>query len=200
MVSILSKKHFTNIVLTVLGLAFLNACTSSSGGSAVDDALNVPGSQTASNLPKEDDFQDPRAYCPKTVLREGTETYDIYPTGVKAEDEGASDKIRYRATISEVVRECNSAGQYLNIKVGVRGRYLSGPGGETGAFSMPLRVAVTRGSDVLYSELHQIPAEILPGRSNGSFTYVDKNISILRPDNPNILIYVGYDEGPYDTQ
>lgn len=184
----------------VSALLVLTACNSSGTGSGVDDALQIEPNTQASNVPVADAIQDPRAYCPKTVLREGTETFNVYPTGVKAEDEGAAAQIRYRASITETVRECNSAGQFLNIKVGVRGRYLSGPKGETGAFNMPLRVAVTRGEEVLYSELHQIPAEILPGRTNGAFSYVDKNISILKPDNPNVLIYVGYDEGPYDTK
>ena len=109
-------------------------------------------------------------------------------------------QLRFRATISEVARECNTAGPFLNIKVGVRGRYLSGPKGETGQFAMPVRVAVTQGDSVLYSKLHQIPAEILPGRSNGTFSYVDNEISIPQPDRENVIIYVGYDEGPYDTE
>ncbi|MEZ5800989.1 MAG: hypothetical protein R3D29_11685 [Nitratireductor sp.] len=64
-------------------------------------------------------FRDLRAYCPKTVLRAGTETYDIYPAKMKKDDPEREKKLRFRATISDVVRECNSAGAMLNIKVGV---------------------------------------------------------------------------------
>lgn len=183
-------------------LAGLVACNSSGGGSGVDDALQIesPSASNVSTVPQPDAIQDPRAYCPKILLRDGTQVYDVYPDGTKAEDENASKLLKYRSTITETVRECNSAGQYLNIKVGVRGRYLSGPKGDTGAFNMPIRVAVTRGEEVLYSQLHQVPADIPVGRRNGNFAYVDQNISILKPENPNILIYVGFDEGPYDTK
>ncbi len=56
-----------------------------------------------------------------------------------------------------------------------------------------------RGEDVLYSQLHKIPADIPPGQTNGVFSYVDENISIPMPDKDNLRIFVGYDEGPYDT-
>ena len=180
---------------------FLASCNSSGTGN-VDNTLNVtPGSgQQSANLPQVDEIQDPRAYCPKAVLRAGTETFDVYPKGVSKDDEGASSKLRYRATISEIARECNYASGFINIRVGVRGRYLSGPGGETGSFPMPVRVAVTQGDNVLYTQLHQIQADIPPGQRNGTFSYVDGNISIPEPDRENVIIYVGYDEGPYDTE
>lgn len=180
---------------------FLASCNSS-GTNKVDDALNVAPqeNQQIATAPAQDAIQDPRAYCPKTVIRGGTETYNVYPKGITKDDEGASAELLYRGTITEVVRECNTAGAFLNIRVGVRGRYLTGPKGVAGSFQMPVRVAVTRGDEVLYSTLHQIPATLEPGQPNGTFAYVDNNISIPKPENPNVLIYVGYDEGPYDTE
>lgn len=188
-------------MLSMVAAALLTACNSS-GTNKVDDALNVSpqNNQIASNQPAPDQYQDPRAYCPKTVIRGGTETYNVYPKGVTKDDPEASTQLLYRGTITEVVRECNSAGAFLNIRVGVRGRYLTGPKGIPGSFDMPVRVAVTRGESVLYSELHQIPATLQPGEQNGNFAYVDNNISIPKPESENILIYVGYDEGPYDTE
>ena len=180
-------------------LAGLAGCNSA-GTNNVENTLDVAnGGQSGANVPVEDAIQDPRAYCPQTVLRAGTETYDIYPKGVSKGDEGASAKLKFRATISDIARECNTAGAFLNIRVGVRGRYLSGPAGEPGSYTMPLRVAVTQGDTVLYSQLHQIPAEIQPGKLNGTFSYVDSNVSIPKPEDRNVLVYVGYDEGPYET-
>lgn len=197
-VKMLSQKFSTAISFVALAtLAGLAGCNSTDTASNVENTLNVQQTQQAGNLPVADEIQDIRAYCPKIVLREGTETFNIYQDGVKAEDDGAAKLIKYRATITDTVRECNSAGQFLNIKVGIKGRYLSGPKSDVGSFNMPIRVAVTRGDEVLYSQLHQVYAEIPVGRTNGAFAYVDKNISILKPDSPNILIYVGYDEGPY---
>jgi hypothetical protein len=184
------------------GLAAMLAGCNSAGTAGVEDTLDVsqPANQQVTGLPKEDQVQDPRAFCPKAVIRAGTETFNVYPQGVDPEEAGSSAKLRWRSTISEVARECNSAGEFLNIRVGVRGRYLSGPSGETGIFTMPVRVAAVQGDTVLYSKLHQIPAEIPPGRLNGTFAYVDNEVSIPKPEGKNIVIYVGFDEGPYDTQ
>lgn len=184
--------------LVALGLVLV-ACNSSADGSKVDKALTVqPTTQqlgATNGRPLNDKAQNPRAYCPKTVLRAGTQTFNIFPEGVSEEDAGASQQLRYRASITDHVRECNSAGEFINIDVGIRGRFISGPKGEKGAFMLPLRIAVLRGDDVLYTQLHEVWAEILPGRSNGAFTYVDKNISILKPQSENLRIFIGFDTG-----
>lgn len=194
-------------------LAAISACTASNGNQVentldVNQAPNADSAQASVQiapqttiLPAVDPVQDLRGVCPAINVRTGTETFNIYPTGVKAEDEGAGQSLLYRATVTQTARECNSAGdgRFLNIRVGVRGRYISGPNGTTGSFSMPLRIAVTKGEQVLYSQLHQIDAYIPEGRTNGAFQYIDNNISIPKPDKRNVLIYVGFDEGPYDT-
>lgn len=194
-----SFKKLANITGLVSLMALLAACNSAGEGSSVDKALTVQPAieqvSSSNGRPLVDQAQDPRAFCPKTVLRSGTETFNIFPEGVSGEEAGSSQELRYRASITEHVRECNSAGQFLNIDVGIRGRFISGPKGEKGAFMLPLRVAVVRGDDVLYTQLHEVWAEILPGRSNGAFTYVDKNISILKPENPNVQIFIGFDTG-----
>lgn len=197
------KKNLIN-GFSLIGLSLFLASCNSSGTNTVDDALNVtPNTSTneqMASVPQPDKIQDPRAYCPKTVIRAGTETYNVYPKGIKSGDEGANSQLLYRASISEVARECNRAGPNINIRVGARGRYLTGPKGQPGSFQMPIRVAVTRGDEVLYSQLHQVPATIDPGNTTGTFSYVDGNISFPIPENENVIIYVGYDEGPYDTE
>ena len=73
---------------------------------------------------------------------------------------------------------------------------INGPTSESGTFEMPVRVAVTQGSSVLYSELHQVIGTIEAGKSNGFFRFVDGNIYIPKPERENVLVYAGYDEGP----
>ncbi len=165
------------------------ACNSSGGG-GVANTLEV-----AKKQPLDENF-DPRAYCPKTVLRAGTETYRVYEKGVKKSDPGSGSSLRFQGTISEVVRECNYKGGMLNIRVGLSGKIINGPTAENGSINMPVRVAVTQGSSVLYSELHQVVGTIEPGKSNGFFRFVDGNIFIPKPSAENIVVYAGYDEGP----
>lgn len=185
-------------ILALTGLLALAAGCNSSTGTKPSEALDV---SNESQAPSGTELaQDPRAYCPKTVLRAGTETYRIFPKGVKRDDPGALAKLRFQATITQVSRECNYQPNRLNMRVGVAGRVINGPTGETGTIEMPVRIAVTRGDEVLYSRLHQIPATIPEGGGNTTFRFVDNFVDVPIPDKPNLLVYVGYDEGPYDAQ
>lgn len=193
----LSINLFNNIKSsTALSLALLvglSACTSSGGGGVLDSA----GSKKKTS---EEEILDLRAYCPKTTIRAGTETMRVYAKGVKKEDEGSSKKLRFQATIQEVVRECNYIAETLTIRVGVAGRVINGPTGEVGALELPIRIAVTRGDDVLYSQLHKIQTLIEASRGNATFRFVDEAVNIDKPTKQNIIIHVGFDEGPYDTK
>jgi hypothetical protein len=173
----------------------LSACSSSGGETGGSDRSSGPQATLDTSLAEVpvDEVQDPRAYCPKAIMRAGTETFDVYPDGMKDDDPEKPKKLRFRATITDIVRECNSAGPMLKIKVGVAGRVLSGPSGEAGSFQMPVRVALTRGNEVLYSQLHDITAEVPAGRTNNTFSYVDGNIVIPKPDKENIVVYAGFD-------
>ncbi len=166
----------------------LAACTSTSTGDALGSADNKKS--------LEDEVVDLRAYCPKTTIRTGTETMRIFAKGVNREDADAASKLRYQATINEVVRECNYVAETLAMRIGVAGRVINGPVGEPGTLELPIRVAVTRGDDVLYSKLHKISATMEPGKTIARFRFVDEAVNIDKPDKRNIIIYIGFDEGP----
>ena len=136
-------------------------------------------------------------YCPAVRVREGTNVFRVFPKGA---DENDSARIRYQATITRTARECFYEGQDLKMRVGIRGRIINGPSGETGAFAMPIRVAVREGKRTVYSKLHKPKAEIAPGTSNALFSYVDETVVIDAPKKTNVRVYVGFDEGPYGTK
>lgn len=175
-------------------LLALSACNST-GGNKIDNALGTLAEKPGQNQTADrGESFDPQAYCPKTVMRAGTETYDGYPPNVKKDDPEREKKLVYRATITDVVRECQQAGDVLNMRVGVAGRLISGPGGDTGDFTLPVRIAITQGNDVLYSKLHDVPATIPAGRTNNKFSFVDDAISFPKPRQKNVIVYVGFDE------
>ncbi|MCG6859582.1 MAG: hypothetical protein LJE67_16100 [Salaquimonas sp.] len=176
----------------LLMLALALAACNSTGGNSVENTLDPL--QVAGDKPKVDEVDDIRGYCPKIVMRAGTQTHDVYPAKMKKDDPQKEKKLRFRATITDVVRECNYEGDTLNIRVGVAGRLISGPTGETGDFTMPIRVAVTQGDSVLYSKLQDFAAQIPAGQANATFSYIDNDISIPRPQHQNIIIYAGFDE------
>lgn len=189
-------KTVSRISAGLAALVLIAGCTSASNNTeeAVKD-LEFGQQKLIGEAP--DKSQDLRAFCPKTVIRAGTETYRTFETGVKKDDPGAMNSLRFQATVTDVARECNYSGQQLNIRVGIRGRVINGPTGATGTITAPVRVAVVSvANDVLYSELHQVPVTIPEGGSNARFSFVDSNIFIPAPDKRNLVIYVGFDEGP----
>ena len=132
-------------------------------------------------------------YCPTVAIREGTGTYRIFKRGAEEDDTSA---IRYQATIAKAARECAYEGESLKMRVGVRGRIINGPDGETGSFAMPIRVAVVEGKRTVYSKLHKPKGAIAPGTGNAAFSYVDEEVVIPAPRRTNVRVYVGFDEGP----
>jgi hypothetical protein len=134
-----------------------------------------------------------RAYCPKVDLREGTAFYRTYEKGGKeTEDE---TKVIYQAALSETSRDCKFANGVLTMTVAAAGRVVPGPKGKGGTITMPIRVAVTRGDEVLYSKLSQQQVQIAETGAT-QFVFSDTEVSFPQPTARNITIYVGYDEGP----
>lgn len=130
-------------------------------------------------------------YCPNVRVREGTGIYRLFP-----KDSEGDASIRYQATIANAARECAYEGENLKMRVGIRGRIINGPGGETGSFTMPIRVAVVEGGRTVYSKLHKPKGAIAEGTSNALFDYVDEEVVIPAPKKTNVRVYVGFDEGP----
>lgn len=135
-------------------------------------------------------------YCPAVRIRSGTNTLRTYPKGADKEN---SDNIRYQVTITDAARECNYVGENLNIKVGAKGRVITGPKGSAGNVTMPIRVAVVVGRETVYSKLHRPVQTIAQGASGATFTFVDDQLVIPAPKATNVRIYLGFDEGPYNT-
>ena len=196
------KKSILNsgIKSFVLGAAAITlvACNSASKTTNPDDALGLSNNQTEVAEAKPDNNTgNLRAFCPRTIIRGGTETHRTFEGGVKKDDPGALNSLAFQSTITEVARECNYSPSNLNMKVGIKGRVINGPTGLTGTINVPVRVAIaTTANDVVYSQLHQVPVTIPEGGSNAFFSYVDNQINIPVPDKPNLVVFVGFDEGP----
>lgn len=184
------KKQILLSMASIMVMAStLSACTSS-------NTSDVLQSAAGDKKTVEEQVVDLRAYCPKTQVRAGTETLYIYEKGVKSTDENRSRKVRFQGFIREVVRECNAIAQTMSIRVGVAGRLINGAGGESGTVKLPIRIAVTQGDKVLYSQLHEQEVTLEPGKGFVAFRFVDENVLIDKPEKENVVIYVGFDEGP----
>ena len=131
-----------------------------------------------------------RAYCPRVTLRSGTAFYSTFERG----GDGDKSRIVYQASITDVTRSCQYDGGMLNMAVAAAGRVVPGPVAKDGTITMPIRIAVVRGEEVLYSKLHQYQTSIAALAPATQFLFKDPGVSIPIPTARNIEIYVGFDE------
>lgn len=184
----------------LLACGLLVACNSGSGN-VTDNTLSSVTEQNTTANAVPDRTGDLRAFCPRTVIRDGTEVYRTFTDGVTRKDPNAMNSLEFQSTIIKVARECNYTPLSLGMKIGVRGRVINGPTGATGTLNVPIRVAITKPAtkEVVYSQLHQVPVTLAPGQNNASFSFVDSQINIPVPKDNDIIVYVGFDEGPPET-
>ena len=158
------------------------------------------------------------AYCPKVTLRDGTAYFNTYAKGgqkpKKKADAAVQDaqaaepapdgtivdplkdptKIIYQASITDVTRDCTHANGSLTMKIAVAGKIVPGPMFSPGTISMPIRVAVMHGTDVLYSQLHPYQVQVSNPSTATQFVFTDSNIVVPEPTAKDYQAFAGYDE------
>lgn len=168
-------------------------------GGALDLGLGGWGSQKAQPAAPPSDTitaDELRAYCPRVTLRSGTAFYSTYERG----GDGDKNKIVYQASLTDVTRSCEYSGGMLNMAVATAGRVVPGPVARDGTITMPIRIAVVRGEEVLYSKLHQYQTSIAALSPATQFVFKDPDVSIPVPTARNIEIFVGFDETQRKTR
>ncbi len=194
---------FAGVALT--GLMFAVAGCQSGGKGALSLGGDPQAAAAANTRVKASDLL---AYCPIITLRDGTAYFNTYAKGGKkakkadAEDGSAtaasddSANIVYQAAITDVTRDCSRSGGSLTMNVAVAGKVVPGPKGEAGSITMPIRIVVVHGSDVLYSQLHQYKLQVTDTSAATQFVFNDPNVTIPEPTDKGYQIFAGYDEGP----
>jgi hypothetical protein len=177
--------------------ALLAACTSMG-------APSTPFIHTASSTPVQDankpkfsaeDFSKD-TYCPPVNIRAGTEALSQWEKG----HDGEPDYVRFVGSIGKTARECHQNGDTLSIKVGISGRVVAGPKGAAGTVTLPLRIAVAKqvstGKGPLYSQLFKIQVPVAPPTLSADYSQTFDQVNVkVRPDDHDLIVYVGFDEG-----
>ena len=104
-------------------------------------------------------------------------------------------KLIYQASITDVTRDCSRANGSLTMKIAVAGKVVPGPMFSPGAVSMPIRVAVMHGTEVLYSQLHQYQVQVTDPSTATQFVFTDSNVVVPEPTARDYQAFAGYDEG-----
>lgn len=179
------------VAATMACVGLLAASCSSTGGSA--------GLTTVSDSSVTPEMFLAQGYCPPVQIRPGTESIRVYERG----HDGEAAFVRYQGSISTTARECHVLGpSTLSIKVGIAGRVTAGPKGGPGSVALPIRVAVVKqnGGNVFYSQAVNAAGAISPPQLSSEFAHVVENVTVqLGPDDRDLIVYVGFDEGPPRT-
>lgn len=170
----------------------LAACQSSGTSGAPGVSSAGPKAEQPPNSEKVD-IAALEQFCPRITLRSGTAYYDRYEKG----GDGDPGRIIYQASITDVSRSCRPDNDKVRITAALAGRIVPGPKGKPGTVTVPIRVAVVKGDQVIYSKLFKHDVET--GQSATEFIFSDPDIVIPKPDRPDIAIFIGYDPGPYKT-
>jgi hypothetical protein len=178
----------------LLGLAFSGLVLAVAGCQASDTTSKIADVSTGQLQPPSAKIQESelRAYCPAVTLRDGTAVLRTYAKGGQDDPQ----KLAYQASISDVTRSCTRSDTQMTINVAAAGRVVTGPAGAAGAVTLPIRVVVVRGEEVLYSQLHKYQVNIANPSAATQYLFNDPNVVIPLPEPGTIQVFVGYDEGP----
>ncbi|MER8758679.1 hypothetical protein NKH69_23930 [Mesorhizobium sp. M0976] len=206
----------------VAGLALTGFMLAAAGCQSSDNGILGFGKKDTTPPPPPDPkvlSSQLQAYCPKVTLRDGTAFFNIYAksgpkpkkkTNVAAEDAQAaqpaadaagvdqpddSAKIIYQASITDVTRDCSRANGSLSMKIAVAGKVVPGPMFAPGTITMPIRIAVMHGTEVLYSQLHSYQVQVTDPSSATQFVFTDSNVVVPEPTARDYQAFAGYDEG-----
>lgn len=131
-----------------------------------------------------------RAYCPQVELREGTAFFTQYAKG----GDGDPTKLLLQAAITDVTRTCSRGNGQLTMTVAAAGKVVIGPAGKPGPVTMPIRIVVLRGKDVLFSRLYK--QQVQAGQDATQWVFSDRSVVVPEPTAADIQVFAGFDEGP----
>lgn len=196
------KKNAVMAGLMLATLAVVSGCNSKT--SPLDSVANPattplpPADATAAAAPTVAGTTAPPIVdgtCPQISLRDGT-AYMRKFVGKKTEDQS---KLVFQAALAETVRQCTLGATGFTITVQAQGRLVLGAAGKAGSYTLPIRVAVVDGEKTVFSELVKFQADVPAGASADQFLFTKGGIVIPGGVGSLGRIFLGFDEGPYNT-
>jgi len=161
-------------------LAVLAGCNAGNPGAALGSGTVAPAASPVGVV---------QGTCPAITLRDGTASFRTYARG--GQDDPA--KVVYQASLVETTRACTRSETAMTITVMVQGRLVAGPLGTAGTLSMPMRVEVTVGEQVLYSEVSKFDASLADVGQATQFVFT-KNVTVPSGISNFAKVYVGFEQ------
>ncbi|WDR06548.1 hypothetical protein PSQ90_03535 [Devosia rhodophyticola] len=126
--------------------------------------------------------------CPPIKVRPGGEAMYYYGGGKV----GNPNALNYQGVIDEATRNCIVSNGRININMGAVGRVLLGPSGKQTSVTVPLRFAVERNGQAVYSEKFNLDVA-LAGAETQQFVKVVNDVAIPYLAGDDVTIWVGFD-------
>lgn len=183
---------------TVLTAAVLSGCgigsLMSGGDSTVtgatgDSLANAETSQEAIAQTAPSALPAIATECPPIKVRNGGEALFAYANN----DVGDAGSLRFQAVIDKQSRNCVVSNGLITVRMGVIGRLMLGPAGERGDYTVPLRFAVERDEQAVFTQKYDIPVTVTPPSQSEEFVKVVENVAIPYVGGEEITIWVGFD-------
>ena len=192
----LSARRGVALVATGLASALLAGCSMGGmfgGGGASTGANLANASATPAAMAQAQTNALPAiaTECPPIRVRTGSEAMFYYGNGRV----GDPRAVQYQGVIDKSSRNCVVSNGLITVQMGVEGRVLLGPAGSQTTVNVPIRFAVERDRQAVFSEKYQIAVAIPPPAQSGSFVKVVQNVAIPYLGGEDITIWVGFDTG-----
>ncbi|OAM73932.1 hypothetical protein A3840_16880 [Devosia elaeis] len=127
--------------------------------------------------------------CPPIKVRLGGEAMFYYGNGRT----GDAQALQYQGVIDEATRNCVVSNGQITVNMGVSGRVLLGPAGRQTSVNAPIRFAVERDGQAIFSEKYTLPVAVTPPAQMAEFVKVVENVTIPYLGGETITIWVGFD-------
>jgi hypothetical protein len=127
--------------------------------------------------------------CPPIKVRPGSEAMFYYGGGRT----GDARALQYQGVIDETSRNCVVSNGLITVNMGVVGRVLLGPQGNQSSVNAPVRFAVERDGQAIFSEKYTIPVAIAAPARSAEFVKVIENVQVPYLGGEDITIWVGFD-------
>ncbi|MGB3338840.1 MAG: hypothetical protein WBA73_16815 [Devosia sp.] len=127
--------------------------------------------------------------CPPIRVRPGSEAMFYYGNGRT----GDAKALQYQGVIDESSRNCVVSNGLITVNMGVVGRVLLGPAGTQTSVNAPIRFAVERDGQAVFSEKYTLPVTIASPARSAEFVKVIENVAVPYLGGEEITIWVGFD-------
>lgn len=175
--------------MILAGSALLSACQSGvSGEGGIGGQSPAQPAETTGGAVRESEL---RAYCPSVTIRDGTAFSTTYERG----GEEDPNRVIYLSSISETTRTCKYGAGTGSVTVAIAGKVVPGPKGRAGSITLPLRVAMLRGDQVLHSQIYRHPVSVTDISGATQFVLTVPDIPVPGGIDRGVTLQVGFDEG-----